>query len=72
MKIAYLFAASALALTAASGEPRARRRRSRRPARRCARGIPAQLDPDQRDGYRAVFKAIREQRWVDAQIQLTR
>ncbi|MBN8814837.1 MAG: lytic transglycosylase domain-containing protein [Sphingomonas sp.] len=36
-----------------------------------SRGIPAQLDADQRAGYRAVFKAIREQRWVDAQIQLT-
>ena len=35
-----------------------------------ARGIPAQLDSDQRDGYRAVFAAIREQRWGDAQIQL--
>nr|WP_240047696.1 lytic transglycosylase domain-containing protein [Sphingomonas panacisoli] len=35
------------------------------------RGIPSQLDSGQRDGYRAVFKAIREQRWVDAQIQLT-
>ena len=35
------------------------------------RGIPAQLDPDQRAGYAAVFKAIREKRWDDAQMQLT-
>ncbi|MEO5937596.1 MAG: transglycosylase SLT domain-containing protein [Sphingomonas sp.] len=70
MKIAYLFAASALALTPilaspalAAGDPPA-------PAT-MSRGIPAQLDSDQRAGYNAVFKAIREQRWVDAQIQLT-
>ncbi|MEO5493307.1 MAG: lytic transglycosylase domain-containing protein [Sphingomonas sp.] len=70
MKIAYLFAASALALTPilaspalAAGDPPA-------PAT-MSRGIPAQLDSDQRAGYSAVFKAIREQRWVDAQIQLT-
>src|SRR3569623_1604911 len=35
------------------------------------RGIPSQLDADQRTGYAAVFKAIHEQRWTDAQIQLT-
>ncbi|MBW6523769.1 lytic transglycosylase domain-containing protein [Sphingomonas sp. RHCKR47] len=37
-----------------------------------ARGaaIPAQLTPEQRDGYRAVFAAIRESRWSDAQIAL--
>jgi soluble lytic murein transglycosylase-like protein len=32
--------------------------------------IPAQLDAEQREGYAAVFKAIREARWVDAQIGL--
>lgn len=32
--------------------------------------IPAQLDPAQRDGYRAVFAAIREERWLDAQLAL--
>ncbi|WP_294040277.1 lytic transglycosylase domain-containing protein [Sphingomonas sp.] len=70
MKIAYLIAASVLALTPvvaspafAAGDPPA--------AATMSRGIPAQLDADQRAGYRAVFKAIREQRWVDAQIQLT-
>ena len=34
------------------------------------RGVPAQLDASQREGYRAVFAAIREQRWNDAQLQL--
>lgn len=32
--------------------------------------IPAQLEPAQREGYAAVFKAIREERWTDAQIGL--
>ena len=32
--------------------------------------IPAQLDPAQRDAYRAVFAAIRDGRWTDAQIGL--
>ena len=32
--------------------------------------VPAQLDPDQRTAYGAVFTAIRETRWTDAQIQL--
>ena len=70
MKIAYLFAGVALALTpvlaspalAGSGSPA---------AATMSRGIPAQLDSGQREGYRAVFKAIHEQRWADAQIQLT-
>ena len=35
------------------------------------RGIPDQLDSDQRAGYRAVFAAIHDKRWNDAQIQLT-
>jgi soluble lytic murein transglycosylase len=70
VKIAYLFAASALALTPvlansamAAGDPPS--------SAMMSRGIPAQLDSTQREGYRAVFKAIREQHWVDAQIQLT-
>ena len=33
-------------------------------------GIPKQLSPEQRDGYRTVFAAIRESRWSDAQIAL--
>lgn len=32
--------------------------------------IPPQLDPAQREGYRTVFQAIRDQRWQDAQLQL--
>ena len=36
-----------------------------------ARGIvPAQLDAEQRSGYRAVFASIRDQKWQDAQLQL--
>lgn len=34
------------------------------------RGVPPQLDAAQREAYRAVFAAIHEQRWNDAQIQL--
>jgi soluble lytic murein transglycosylase len=33
-------------------------------------GIPSQLTPEQRGAYRAVFAAIRESRWSDAQIGL--
>ncbi len=32
--------------------------------------IPAQLEPAQREGYAAVFQAIRDERWTDAQIGL--
>ncbi|MEO7691607.1 MAG: lytic transglycosylase domain-containing protein [Sphingomonas sp.] len=32
--------------------------------------IPAQLDAEQRAGYRGVFQSIRDQRWQDAQLQL--
>lgn len=32
--------------------------------------IPTQLNQSQRDGYRTVFSAIREQRWTDAQLAL--
>jgi len=32
--------------------------------------IPPQLDPEQREAYRAVFAAVREQRWLDAQLAL--
>lgn len=40
-----------------------------RPASAAA-GIPTQLTDAQREGYRAVFAAIRESRWQDAQIGL--
>lgn len=33
-------------------------------------GIPAQLDSEQRAGYRNAFAAIRAQRWTDAQLAL--
>jgi soluble lytic murein transglycosylase-like protein len=39
-------------------------------AQRIGDGIPDQLDPDQRAGYRAVFAAIRASRWDDAAKQL--
>ncbi len=32
--------------------------------------IPPQLDAEQREGYRAVFASIRDQRWQDAQLLL--
>lgn len=32
--------------------------------------IPAQLDAEQRAGYRIVFSAIRDKKWVDARLQL--
>lgn len=32
--------------------------------------VPDQLDAEQRAGYRAVFRSIRDQKWLDAQIQL--
>lgn len=35
-----------------------------------ARAVPEQLDAEQRAGYRAVFQSIRDQKWLDAQIQL--
>lgn len=33
--------------------------------------VPAQLDPEQRSGYRIVFDAIRAKKWVEARLQLT-
>ncbi|MGJ3649852.1 transglycosylase SLT domain-containing protein [Sphingomonas sp. GlSt437] len=33
-------------------------------------GVPAQLDPDQRAQYRAVFDSIRAGKWIDARLQL--
>jgi len=33
-------------------------------------GIPSQLTPEQRSGYRAVFAALHEGRWSDAQLGL--
>lgn len=67
MKVSRWLAASTLALTpflplaAHAGAPA---------AAVMARGIPAQLDGDQRAGYVAVFKAIHDKRWADAQLAL--
>ncbi|OYY71294.1 lytic transglycosylase domain-containing protein [Sphingomonas sp. 28-63-12] len=33
-------------------------------------GIPAQLDETQRAGYRGVFQSIRDEKWIDARLQL--
>ncbi len=33
--------------------------------------VPAQLDSEQRSGYRIVFDAIRAKKWVEARLQLT-
>jgi soluble lytic murein transglycosylase-like protein len=41
-----------------------------RPAVTAASTLPAQLDAEQRSGYRAVFASIHAQNWQDAQIQL--
>jgi len=60
---ALLFAPALPAVAAPAGNPPA--------SAAMARGIPAQLDSDQRAGYAAVFKAIHEKRWNDAQLQLT-
>ncbi|WP_294352703.1 lytic transglycosylase domain-containing protein [uncultured Sphingomonas sp.] len=63
LKRAWLAAACTLVAVAApaTAEPAPAARRS---------GIPPQLTPEQRDGYRAVFAAINESRWSDAQIAL--
>ncbi|MEZ0497792.1 lytic transglycosylase domain-containing protein [Sphingomonas sp. IW22] len=63
-----LFSLVALPGIAVAGEPND----DKLPVRSAAanRGIPQQLDDGQRTAYRAVFAAIREQRWTDAQLQL--
>jgi soluble lytic murein transglycosylase-like protein len=58
----------ALAMTADGGVEPAGETRAARAAQ--AASVPAQLTTAQRDGYRTVFAAIREQRWQDAQIGL--
>jgi soluble lytic murein transglycosylase-like protein len=54
----------ALPLPAQAAEPAADVRTA------SAARVPAQLDTVQREGYAAVFAAIREERWTDAQIGL--
>ena len=62
-KLAMALLAAAAPLPALAAEPAG-------DARLGAVAIPSQLDADQRTGYLAVFAAIREQRWQDAQIAL--
>lgn len=68
MKRHLLFAAIALSVPAIAhaGD----RDADRSAQREAGDGVPAQLDTDQRNGYRAAFTAIRESRWTDAQIAL--
>jgi soluble lytic murein transglycosylase len=64
----FILAALALAAPlAAQAEPNAPERTLQQEA---GDGVPLQLDPAQRTGYRAAFAAIREARWTDAQIAL--
>lgn len=65
-----LFAAALLALPVAAHADDAADNKGGLPAAARSDGIPDQLDSDQRAGYRAVFAAIREERWTDAQLQL--
>ncbi|MBX3595116.1 lytic transglycosylase domain-containing protein [Sphingomonas sp.] len=69
MKPRILLAAIALALPALAhaSDDRSTDRFAQREAND---GIPAQLDRSERDAYRAIFAAIREGRWADAQIGL--
>ncbi|MCW4460325.1 lytic transglycosylase domain-containing protein [Sphingomonas sp. BT-65] len=66
-----LFAATAIALAlpavAHASDEKAAERFEKREA---SDGVPAQLDPSEREAYRAVFAAIRAQRWADAQLRL--
>lgn len=70
-RILFLAAISALALTAPAvahaadeSAPMERERRADKD------GVPEQLDRSERESYRAVFAAIREARWTDAQLRL--
>lgn len=63
LKTRLFLLAAALAAAPAAAEPPA--------APDAARArIPAQLDPEQRAAYAQVFAAIREGRWIDAQLAL--
>lgn len=63
--LALALLAAALPLPAHAAEPAAVP-----PADAARARLPAQLDPAQRDAYAAVFQAIRDGRWQDAQIGL--
>lgn len=68
--IARMFAATAGLAMLAGTVPAEAQRADVRGGAQDAGGIPALLSADQRAGYRAVFAAIRESRWQDAQIAL--
>ncbi|MGV3480131.1 MAG: lytic transglycosylase domain-containing protein [Sphingobium sp.] len=42
----------------------------RTPAKSARAALPTQLSPEEREGYRAIFTAIRGQKWVDAATRL--
>jgi soluble lytic murein transglycosylase len=68
--VAVLLAATSCG-TAMAAEPMAAGEvQAARSAPNAKDGIPDQLDAAQRDGYRTVFASIRDQRWLDAQLQL--
>ncbi|WP_093664055.1 lytic transglycosylase domain-containing protein [Sphingomonas gellani] len=58
------------ALPAFAAEPAASPAPTVGTAQLAAARVPGQLDAGQRDAYRAVFAAIRDSRWTDAQIGL--
>ncbi|HEY0624033.1 lytic transglycosylase domain-containing protein [Sphingomonas sp.] len=66
-----LFAATAIALTLPAVAHAADEKAAERfEKREDSDGVPAQLDRSEREAYRAVFAAIREARWADAQLRL--
>lgn len=66
----FALAAAALALMPGAALAESASDASAAPAVAVREGIPAQLDGDQRAGYRAVFDQIRAGRWLDARLQL--
>ena len=72
LAVALILSAAPMPALAASGagSPGEAAADTRLPARSRADRVPTQLDDAQREGYRAVFAAIRDGRWQDAQIGL--
>ncbi|MEH3160257.1 MAG: lytic transglycosylase domain-containing protein [Sphingomonas taxi] len=68
--LALALALIALPVAAQAAEPGAEPAGDARLTASGADRIPDQLDAAQRDGYRAVFQAIRDGKWQDAQIGL--
>ena len=70
-RILFFAAVSAFALTAPAAAHAADESASaEREKRGDKEGVPEQLDRSERESYRAVFTAIREARWADAQLRL--